>query len=251
MKIDYKDWYNADYFTGRKTYCAGNTEAVYHGPNLLWEGFETIASILQHILPKHENGTPTTVLDVGCSAGDLCARLLKRGFDAWGIDVSEYAITNAAPGMEKRLAVADAVENPQLPAHFPATQFDAVIATDFLEHIYNCDLSRTFDWLLAQTRKTLFFCVATCHDPQRPESFSAPTEFVAEKGQPIPKGFEGTAVSGHVNVRSWPFWARFFTNRGLQIRWDLMWVFQMLREATPSFRETWGWSIPNVWVLHK
>ncbi len=35
------------------------------------------------------------VLDVGCGLGFLVRRLCERGYNAWGIDPSEYAIQNS------------------------------------------------------------------------------------------------------------------------------------------------------------
>src|SRR6476660_8383941 len=42
---------------------------------------------------------PRTVLDVGCAMGFLVEELRIRGVEAWGIDVSEYAIANVHPSV--------------------------------------------------------------------------------------------------------------------------------------------------------
>lgn len=38
---------------------------------------------------------PKTVLDAGCAMGHLVAALRDRGVEAYGIDISEYAVTHA------------------------------------------------------------------------------------------------------------------------------------------------------------
>src|ERR1051326_6523710 len=44
-------------------------------------------------------GTGCSVLDVGCSCGFLVKTLRDRGCDAWGIEISDYALKNTcAPG---------------------------------------------------------------------------------------------------------------------------------------------------------
>lgn len=45
------------------------------------------------------------VLDVGCAKGFLVAALRARGVDAWGIDISPYAIANAPATVRPWLAV--------------------------------------------------------------------------------------------------------------------------------------------------
>lgn len=40
---------------------------------------------------------PTTILDIGCAKGFRCLAFKDIGIDAYGVDVREYAIINAAP----------------------------------------------------------------------------------------------------------------------------------------------------------
>jgi 2-polyprenyl-3-methyl-5-hydroxy-6-metoxy-1,4-benzoquinol methylase len=73
------------------------------------------------------------VLDLGCGNGAMCADLAKQGFEVVGCDPSEDGIKNAQlayPGMKfYRLGVYD---NPAL---LEETGFDAVIATEVIEHL--------------------------------------------------------------------------------------------------------------------
>jgi len=254
MEINYKDHYTSDYFTGKKTYTdhEGKTQ-TYHGPSLAWEGFQPIANALAGLLPKG------TLLDIGCSGGDLARYLQRKGFDPYGVEISEYAIQNCVPEMKGRIALVDITEIPKMLFPYDKNfawgderalepfpdQFDTVIATDLLEHIYQEDLDKTFDWILRKTEEWLFFCVATVDEnPHK-------AEFVAKKGEPIPKEYEATAVSGHVNVRTFRWWVKFFESKNLEIDYKRMYLFQIKREMDKAWRDTAGWNMTTTFFLRK
>lgn len=230
MKIDYLEHYNKDYFTGKKTYQDNGETKLYHGPSLTWEGFQPVSDALAKILPKG------SLLDVGCSAGDLTRRMLLHGFDARGIDISQYAIDNCHPDMKGRLSCADISTVPDV-----GGPFDVLISTDLLEHIYLEDLDKTFQWMLDNTKRFMFFLVAVTDGE----------EFVHTKGVEIPDRWNMTAISGHIHVRRWPWWAKFFMEKNLTIRWDLMYQFQRIREQNKDWKNTAGWDMPSTFVLSK
>lgn len=242
MKIVYDSHYDDRYWTMQKEYhdAAGNVHK-YIGPSLDWSGFELIADALASVLPKG------SVLDVGCGGGGLGARLMDRGFTPYGVEISTHAIENCVNSMRGRIAYADITTCPQnLRPHgsdqeaFP-DQFDIVIATDLLEHVYEEDLDRTFDWILSKAKRWMFFCVATAGMDK--------IEFVLRKGAEVPIEFESCAVSGHVNVRPWRYWVKFFESKGLTVRWDLGYIFQMQREMNEPWRQTMGWNLQTTWFL--
>lgn len=231
MEIEYKDWYDKSYWTRQKRYLgADGKEKIYSGPSLTWEGFDAIADTLSKILPKGK------LLDVGCGAGDLTHRLLRRGFDAYGVDISKYAVENCHPEMRGRLSLADISKKPDV-----GGPFDSVIATDLLEHLYAEDLDETFQWMLDNTKRWMFFCVAVTDGEN----------FVHKKGAPVPLRWQETAVSGHVNVKNWQYWVKYFQTKGLKVRWDLGYIFQLEREKHEGWRNTGGWSLQTTWVLEK
>ena len=57
-----------------------------------------------------ETINPKTVLDVGCAAGYLVAALRDRGVEAYGIDVSEFAISCAREDIKPYCRVCSALE---------------------------------------------------------------------------------------------------------------------------------------------
>lgn len=233
MEIDYKTHYDDAYFQCRKPYRDANGETkTYTGPSLTWDGFDLVADALAMVLPKG------TLLDIGCSAGDLAARLRRRGFDPYGVDVSKYAIEHTVPDMKGRTKLADISTAPSLEP-FP-DKYDVVLATDLLEHLYEEDLADTFKWMSGRSSKWMFFCVATDANG-----------FSIGKGEKVPLHLESMAVAGHVNVRPWQYWARFFRAQGLIIRWDLMYIFQLQRELNTPWKNTPGWNMSTTFVLEK
>ena len=235
MKIVYSEHYGEDYWLGRKTY--GPDRQTYHGPGLDWSFWEHIAKVLHALMPGVHTG-----LDVGCGGAGLAARMLGQGWEMYGADVSEYAVANCIESMRERVACIDLTTLPSelLSYHgkkvLPSV-FDAVIATDFLEHIYEEDLDVVLRWLRARADR-FFFCIGTTADPSRG---TVAKDFSLRKGTPVPPEYEATAVAGHVNVRSFSYWTRKLQASGFNVEWEPMYQLQRAREMSKPWRETWGW----------
>jgi SAM-dependent methyltransferase len=69
-------------------------------------------------------------LDVGCAYGFYVERLAAAGFDAHGVDVSEYAVERARARGVANVAVANAGVLP-----FPDASVDFVTCIDVIEHV--------------------------------------------------------------------------------------------------------------------
>jgi len=72
------------------------------------------------------------VLDVGCGKGFLVKDLMKvcRGLEAFGLDVSEYAVTHCEPEVVGRLHLGNATRLP-----FPDRSFAAVISINTVHNL--------------------------------------------------------------------------------------------------------------------
>jgi len=70
------------------------------------------------------------VLDVGCAKGFLVKDLLALGIDAYGIDVSKYALMNCELEVVGRLQIGSAEDLP-----FPDGSFDAVLCINSLHNL--------------------------------------------------------------------------------------------------------------------
>ncbi len=79
---------------------------------------------------------PKSVLDAGCANGYLVEQLRLRGVEAYGVDISEYAISSAPSEIKDYLYVQSLTE--PLPAHFPK-KYDLVVSIEVLEHMFPDD----------------------------------------------------------------------------------------------------------------
>ncbi len=70
------------------------------------------------------------VLDIGCAKGFLVKDLLGLGIDAYGLDVSSYALINCEPEVIGRLHLGSAEHTP-----FPDASFSAVISINTLHNL--------------------------------------------------------------------------------------------------------------------
>ena len=81
--------------------------------------------IVQRIQPK-------TVLDAGCAMGFLVEALRQRGVEAYGVDISEYAIRNVHPSIQP-YCWTGSVADP-----FPQ-RYDLIVSIEVLEHMSQND----------------------------------------------------------------------------------------------------------------
>lgn len=74
----------------------------------------------------------TVILDYGCASGLLVGELAKRGFNAYGLDISEEAIEFGKSQGVKNLRVID----PDIhKIDFPGSFFDVILVLDVFEHL--------------------------------------------------------------------------------------------------------------------
>lgn len=92
---------------------------------------------------------PNTVLDAGCAWGLLVERLRARGVEAYGIDISEYAIQNVHPDIQKYCQVGS-ITDP-----FPR-RYDLIISIEVLEHMQPQDSERAIANLCQYSDNIIF-----------------------------------------------------------------------------------------------
>ena len=92
-----------------------------------------------------------TVLDYGCAKGFMVHALRLLGKEAYGVDVSEYAVENCHPKVKEYLQVIESTE--QL-----SGGWDLIIAKDVLEHIPKEEIPSVLSELRRRC-KTLFVAV--------------------------------------------------------------------------------------------
>ncbi|MFN2150176.1 MAG: class I SAM-dependent methyltransferase, partial [Anaerolineales bacterium] len=124
-------------------YAHGCGELPYQRNSAWLEMFENIAKrIAQDIQPK-------TVLDAGCALGFLVEGLRKQNVDAYGVDISEYAIENVHESIKPYCRQGSITEP------FPQ-KYDLIVTIEVLEHMPKDQAEAAVANLCAHTDDVLF-----------------------------------------------------------------------------------------------
>ena len=157
--------YNGDYY---RSHCG---ECYERGNG--WE--EIFARQAERIVKEL---APQNVLDVGCAAGYLVEGLRDRGVDAWGIDISEYAIAQVREDIRPFCQVSSATEKIQ-------RKYDLITCIEVVEHLDPQQYSKAIENMCSATETVLFS--------------STPFDYNEES---------------HFSVNSIGFWCRLFAYNG-------------------------------------
>ena len=131
-------------------------ERYYRLEEIHWWGIAR-RDFIKRLLEGFGVSRSARLVDVGCSSGPLVADLLKAGFqDVHGVDISELAV-----GMAHRRGLPSVRRMEATQIDFPDGHFDAVIASDIIEHLRDervalCEWSR----ILKPQGKLLIFAPA-------------------------------------------------------------------------------------------
>jgi len=108
------------------------------------------------------------VLDIGCAKGFLVKDLMQvcPGLEAYGLDVSDYAVMHCDPDVVGRLHVGSADRLP-----FPASSFDAVISINTLHNFDRAGVLRALRELMRVSRGKSFVQVDAYHTFEQRELF--------------------------------------------------------------------------------
>ena len=121
---------------------------------------------------------PTSVLDAGCAIGLLVEALRARKIEAWGIDISPYAIGQVTESVKPYCRVHSVTE--------PFGQrFDLIVCIEVLEHLPKAESEKAVTNLCAHTDDILF--------SSSPEDYAEAT---------------------HFNVQPLEYWAEHFARHG-------------------------------------
>ena len=170
---DMSEIYNREYY---KQYDVGVGKVDYEG-SVYTEGFLT--AVADYIV---EGLHPKSVLDAGCAMGYLVAALRDRGVEAYGVDISEYAISKVREDIRPYCAAGSLTE--PLPDGLPK-RYDLVVTIEVLEHLYEEDGKQAIHNLCALSDRIIF--------SSTPDDFTERT---------------------HVNVQQREYWARLFAAEG-------------------------------------
>ena len=124
IKISKK--FGKDYFDGKREYGYGGYK--YDGR---WK------PVAKRIVSHFNLKRGSKVLDIGCGKGFLVKDLVNLGIDAYGIDVSSYALKNSEKEIKSRLHKGNAKK-----LNFPDNSFDVVLSFNCIHNLKKKDCIR-------------------------------------------------------------------------------------------------------------
>jgi SAM-dependent methyltransferase len=91
-----------------------------------------LARIEHHLVPEGSNGAPRArrLLDLGCWVGFLLAEASERGWEAVGVEPSQFASQYARERLGLDVRTGDLLTSP-----LPLGNYDAVVMGDVIEHL--------------------------------------------------------------------------------------------------------------------
>jgi SAM-dependent methyltransferase len=162
-------YYDEDYYA----FYGNEGDAPYRYGEAQWDTF--FGGLAARIAEELE---PDSVLDAGCAIGFLVVALRDRGVEAWGVDVSEWAISQVPERIKPFCSVASLTD--EIDGHF-----DLVTIIEVIEHLPDAVSGPVIANLTRHADAVLF--------------------------SSTPDGFEEAT---HVNVRTPDHWARLFAEHG-------------------------------------
>ncbi len=167
-------------------------------------------------------------LDVGCATGFLVEALRELGVDAWGTDVSRWAVEHATPGAQGRVRQGSLLG--RLP--FRRRSFDLVTALEVLEHLPPGDVPAAVANLRRMTAGWVVCTIpsigANEHGPDgfpnakvRDEVLERYLSLGRDYDGPVPaedlrRDARGEPIEGHLTIASYRWWTARFTEAGLE-----------------------------------
>ena len=141
---------------------------------------------------------PQTVLDAGCGPGMLVAALRERGVEAWGTDISEYAIDHVREDVRPYCKVASVVDDLD-------RRYDLIVCIEVLEHLPHHLAHRAVEVLAMHTDDILFS--------------SAPNDFTDPSHQNVQPSEYWIGLFGrHSMFRDLGFDASFISRHAVRLR---------------------------------
>ncbi|MEW6553633.1 MAG: class I SAM-dependent methyltransferase [Actinomycetota bacterium] len=214
------DFYGEEYFDKPKN------PLEVSGYGEAYEGFEEFQQVAEL---SRELFSPTKVLDVGCAKGFLVGALRSHGMEAWGIDISDYAVRTAPADVKDWLKVGNCTS-----MDFPDGSFDLLVVLETLEHIPPTDIEKTIRELRRVGSRWLW-----ASTPSMGENLYGPDGIAEGK---IQDGYletyrrnvidlapfkhlildvSGMPIHGHLTIASYAWWTAAFNRWGFVRRGDL------------------------------
>lgn len=148
-KVD-NSYYDREYFEGKKGEYKFSYSESYFGRLL-----QRIANFYRAFWIKTVIN-PKNVLDVGCGNGSLIYYLRKFDIEAYGVEISKYAMETAPKELQPFIKFGDITKIP-----YKDDSFDLVVSFDVLEHIERSKLRKSVDESIRVSRKFVLHKIFT------------------------------------------------------------------------------------------
>jgi hypothetical protein len=204
--IDIANLYDSYYY---KHCCGKNYERTA-------EWLDFFANIAQQIISQI---SPKTALDAGCAWGFLVEALRDRGVDAFGLDVSSYAIQMVREDVKPYCQLGSILE----PLPF---KYDLIVCIEVLEHLQPAQCDRAIANLCQASDDILFSSTPDDH-----------REFTHFNVQPTEYWAELFALNGF--FRDVDFEASFITPWAIRFKKNKNPVHRIIREYERKFWTLW------------
>ncbi len=147
-----------------QAYFDGTRDTGYGGYRYDGRWVPIAEDIVQHFGLK----SGQRVLDVGGAKGFLVKDLMKAcpGLEAFGLDISEYAVMNCEPEVVGRMHLGDCRKLP-----FPDGSFDAVISINAIHNVDRADCIRALREIQRLSRGRAYVQVDSYRTPEEKELF--------------------------------------------------------------------------------
>jgi SAM-dependent methyltransferase len=116
----------------------------YPASDLSFESKYQYYLAMAHILSNHSH--VKTALDIGCNTGALVKAFKNFGIEAYGVDVSQIAVSHVPQELKDQITLLDVTQD-RLP--FENEKFDLITMLDVAEHL------SSFEWALCEINRTL------------------------------------------------------------------------------------------------
>ena len=134
-------------------YWDGNRKICYGGYKYIEGRWE---KVIQEMIDHYKLPENPKILDIGCGKGYLLYDFLKilPNSDVYGIDISEYAISNSKEEIRSSLTLGSATSLP-----WPDDYFDLVVSMTTLHNLYAYDLEKALKEMERVGKKNKYLCV--------------------------------------------------------------------------------------------
>lgn len=161
---------------------------------------------------------PATVLDAGCAKGFLVETLRDRAIEAYGVDISEYAIENVYEGIKSYCWVGSVTQ--PFPKHY-----DLITLIEVVEHMPSVEASMAIKNICAHTDTVLFSSSPTDYSEATHFNLQQPEYWVREFG------YHGFFHDLDFDARFLTTWAMLFRRKSVSSA-DVAFEYERARTQT-------------------